>query len=493
MLHLNNVLKRMYRISLRFLTTHAATLLHRLQQFPSPTEELYPAKQMKSILEILQEDVADEPLAVEALQRIHLLDTNNEISAIMAKHCDVLVSALRTHTNCPAIRERCCRCLANIALLGNEAELTENPAMAAELRKLGSVGLVTNVLARGPMQMSHPAAAAWASTALLNLILRDDEAAAQAAQQNADVYCAVFLEWFALRHRAAVKATELVVLDLPQAAAIDACAGCIARLLSLEVINNAEVSFCYERVQYSVIVAVTNALLVFDGHDDITHKLWECTRHIAAGPKNIPLLCRAWHSSDNAGGKTLVLNWEKRLRHDFSSTRTKEVFIAGLETFVEITATQHQIEEEVEASPWVVVTTMLAQGDFARFLMVLFQKHELDELALVRLFGLIGNLCGLGDAVVLSETTIERLLLSLRETAQTASLSTTVLQAQISALWNVLNHKEALETCTALRAPDIINQLLSHPVLLSNAHLKANILQLQKKLSPVYVTSSKHP
>ena len=541
----------MFRLCLKRLSTvnvqHSAVLarlssLTTAAQMPCSSQE--GATRIRTALAAIKEYPLEQAVVTESVKCLHLYDTDDFCTAAMVPHIPLLVDTLRTHSNTAAIRERCCRCIANIAGLSGEPEGHDVSSYAALLRKQGAVGYVVNVLARcieSPNQTEHPAAKAWACTALLNLALRDDEAAYEAANARADVHCAAVLKSIAEPYD---------TLSPADYAAVDSAAGVIARLLSLSAAPEGEQEASEgtraESVSYAIITAVSSAMITLktaERYPDIDHKLWESTRSIVtATDKNVPLVCKAWHAADKKSGSLIIQQWINRVGRvstaeevccekveDSAQRREGEVLLSGLETLVEITApsnvaasegvrgeadnteVQHlrpksisasadeedtQLDDDKEmilttdrASPHLATVAGLATINVGKWAVGLLRAYRQSDAVALRLVTLLSNLAssvGGGDSAVVGEHGITALLGILPSgKAEHITYKNPAIQHRVfTMLWNALNHSSSTEVFRMLDGTNRVKAALN---LLRIEHEKeqGEKKRTQTKISPI--------
>lgn len=241
---------------------------------------------------------------------------------------NVIVAVMRANPNCPLIRERCCRCVANMSLLSlPHAGGTPSIDVAEQLVKCGAVPLVL-----GTMQMAErltPSGRSWAAMALLNLLCLSSSGLRAAVESS---HSATHVESAAVE---GVTAVILSVLDdemftqsllssstatqtfpAQSVATLDAAVGSLSVLLQAEVPENAKkIHYFYQAASYASISAVirtvlsASTLLVRDGKHEggiVTSsrhgnrdihpvQLMKCSsQQVSAVATLLPLLHKAW-------------------------------------------------------------------------------------------------------------------------------------------------------------------------------------------------------
>ncbi|KPA74174.1 putative mitochondrial hypothetical protein [Leptomonas pyrrhocoris] len=276
-----------------------------------------------------------------ALQRVVQLDQSNEDTQHVADTClsdtstgvaaatatttegvaaqpasrHLITELLRTYPHSPEIRERCCRCIANVCQLGTDTASDDGNASASH-NDAGVAVVASQSSSDGAYPPSHhspladalvdegavelilgtlvmagrlsPRGRCWAAMAMLNITCMSHNGAARATKAGAvdrvAEYILFLLDDAAVSTAAAAPAATTAAsssagpvrgLSEETAIALDAALGALTALLAAEAPENASgISFNYEAASYVAVDAVvrallfTSALLVRDGRND---------------------------------------------------------------------------------------------------------------------------------------------------------------------------------------------------------------------------------
>lgn len=242
-----------------------------------------------------------------ALQRVVQLDQSNEDTQHVASTRVVeagsaaaaagsqpatrslVTELLRSYPHSPEIRERCCRCIANVCQLSADTEgrsvaavasgdnTAAAPSLADALVEEGAVELVLGTLAMA--NRLSPRGRCWAAMAMLNITCMSHSGAQRATKAGAVDKVAEFvlflLDDASSPTSASTMEGPLRGVSEEAMIALDAALGALAAVLAAEAAENSKgISFNYEAVSYVAVDAVVrallfvSALLVRDGRND---------------------------------------------------------------------------------------------------------------------------------------------------------------------------------------------------------------------------------
>jgi hypothetical protein len=378
---------------------------------------------LPSVLSALTEHYhqGGESFAKAAMQRVVQLDQSNEDTQHVADTCvsttagptagavsgqgvsqpasrHLVTELLRTYPHSPEIRERCCRCIANVCQLGAEKYVTTDNAVVASstvsgdvvhhqqrssfadaLVEEGAVELVLGTLAM--TERLSPRGRSWAAMAMLNITCVSHSGAARATKAGAVDRLAEFILFLLDSATSASTAASGPVRGLSEEStiALDAALGALTAVLAAEAPENASgVSFNYEAVSYVAVDAVVrallfvSALLVRDGRNDgaygaslpsrrygtvlfpnasttqqtavvvllpLLHKAWMALQAVSSCPTNLPMVFDVIYEAANANQESMVVENESLVGGSEEvlevTAQTERQYIAALSSLIE--------------------------------------------------------------------------------------------------------------------------------------------------------------
>ncbi|KAG5476786.1 hypothetical protein CUR178_03971 [Leishmania enriettii] len=272
----------------------------------------------------------------------------------------LITELLRTYPHTPEVRERCCRCIANMCLLTTEVVTSSELIPAADhhdtsaanalpltdaLVEEGAVELVLGTLAMAGRLSSK--GRCWAAMAMLNLTCMSHNGAARATAAGAVDRLAEFVLFLLENASTASAAVPICGLGEETAIALDAALGALTGVVAAEAPENARgISFNYEAVSYVAVDAIVRSLLfvsqlmVRDGRNDgaygaslssrrygavhfasasqtqqtavvvllpLLHKAWMALQLMCSSPANLPIVFDAIYEAANANQESMVL------------------------------------------------------------------------------------------------------------------------------------------------------------------------------------------
>ncbi|KPI84517.1 hypothetical protein ABL78_6427 [Leptomonas seymouri] len=291
-----------------------------------------PTATLPNVLSALTEHYRQggEAFTRAALQRVVALDQSNEDTQHIADTClpealaavaattlagdatqptsrHLITELLRTYPHSAEIRERCCRCIANICQLSADTagegtsaksssgavvksqppsddadQHSHQSTLADALVEEGAVELILGTLAMA--NRLSPRGRCWAAMAMLNITCISRNGAARATKAGAVDCVAEYILFLldeatsaaaAVTTAASSSSGPLRGLSEETAMALDAALGVLTAVLAAEAPENSSgVSFNYETASYIAVDAVVrallfvSALLVRDGRND---------------------------------------------------------------------------------------------------------------------------------------------------------------------------------------------------------------------------------
>ncbi|KAG5499653.1 hypothetical protein JIQ42_05128 [Leishmania sp. Namibia] len=272
----------------------------------------------------------------------------------------LVTELLRTYPHTPEVRERCCRCIANMCLLTTDVATSSELIPAADhhdisaanalpltdaLVEEGAVELVLGTLAMAGRLSSK--GRCWAAMAMLNLTCMSHNGAARATAAGAVDRLAEFALFLLENASTASAAVPICGLGEETAIALDAALGALTGVVAAEAPENARgISFNYEAVSYVAVDAIVRSLLfvselmVRDGRNDgaygaslssrrygavhfasasqtqqtavvvllpLLHKAWMALQLMCSCPANLPMVFDAIYEAANANQESMVL------------------------------------------------------------------------------------------------------------------------------------------------------------------------------------------
>lgn len=172
-----------------------------------------------------------------------------------------LVELMKAYPHSVEVRERCCRCLANICQLEvcsadmpHRNSSTKRNSLAETLVQGGAMELVL-----GTLRMMHRLSdkgRCWVALAALNLLCMSRHGAARAAAAGGEEFLTEFLLFLLENQRGGEP-------DPQQWIALDAALGALTGVLAAEAPENTQgISYNYEKVSYTAVDAVVRCALV---------------------------------------------------------------------------------------------------------------------------------------------------------------------------------------------------------------------------------------
>lgn len=362
-----------------------------------PTSPSTATATLPAVLSALKEHYrqGDEAFTKAALQCIVQLDQSNADTQYVADMCvsesaastpvigaranadqpvasrHLITELLRVYPHSPEIRERCCRCIANICQLGADSQDSHGgaaalvsappfrndatpPSLADALVGEGALELILSTLAMAGRL--SPRGRCWAAMAMLNITCMSHSGAARATKADAVDRLAEYI-LFLLDEAASTTAAGVSPsidpmrgLSEDTATALDAALGALAAVLAAEAPENSSgISFNYEAVSYTAVDAVVrallyvSALLVRDGRNDgaygaslparrygtllfptasatqqtaivvllpLLHKAWMSLQEVSSCPTNLPMVFDVIYEAANANQESMILENE---------------------------------------------------------------------------------------------------------------------------------------------------------------------------------------
>lgn len=275
----------------------------------------------------------------------------------------LITEVLRAYPHTPEVRERCCRCIANMCQLGADAPTssqlvpaachngtcaTNTQPLADALVAEGAVELVLGTLAIARRLSSK--GRCWTAMAILNLICMSHNGASRATAAGAVDHLAEFvLLLLDNASRASDASTAAPIRGLVEEAtiALDAALGALTGVLAAEAPENASgISFNYETASYIAVDAIVrsvlfvSALMVRDGRNDgaydasllsrrrgtvhfssasgtqqtavvvllpLLHKGWMALQSVCSCPTNLPMVFDAIYEAANTNQESMVV------------------------------------------------------------------------------------------------------------------------------------------------------------------------------------------
>ncbi|CAM68920.1 conserved hypothetical protein [Leishmania infantum JPCM5] len=275
----------------------------------------------------------------------------------------LITEVLRAYPHTPEVRERCCRCIANMCQLSADASTsiqlvpaachsgtpaTSTLPLADALVEEGAVELVLGTLAIAGRLSSK--GRCWTAMAMLNLTCMSHNGAARATAAGAVDRLAEFV-LFLLEDapRASAASTAAPIRGLVEEAtiALDAALGALTGVLAAEAPENASsISFNYEKASYVAVDAVVrsllaaSALMVRDGRNNgaydasllsrrcgtvhfssasetqqtavavllpLLHKGWMALQSLCSFPANLPMVFDVIYEAANANQESMAM------------------------------------------------------------------------------------------------------------------------------------------------------------------------------------------
>ncbi|KAI5685582.1 hypothetical protein MNV84_04787 [Leishmania braziliensis] len=278
----------------------------------------------------------------------------------------LITELLRTYPNTPEVRERCCRCIANMCQLSVDVatrtqlipatDHSGSPAanvspLVHALVEEGAVELVLGTLAMAGRLSSK--GRCWVAMAMLNLTCMSHNGASRATAAGAVDRLAEFILFLledALTASAASTAAPIRGFSEETSIALDAALGALTGVLAAEASENTSgVSFNYEAASYASVDAVVrsllfvSALMVRDGRNDgvygaslssrrygtvrfssaseaqqtavvvllpLLHKAWMALQSVCSCPTNLPMVFDIIYEAANANQESMVVTNE---------------------------------------------------------------------------------------------------------------------------------------------------------------------------------------
>ncbi|RNF00018.1 hypothetical protein TraAM80_07845 [Trypanosoma rangeli] len=319
---------------------------------------------------------------------------------------------MSAHPNDGVVRERCCRCIANMCQLSSSSSSAgravepssvgsdnnsagDERSFADELVEQGAVELVLGTLAMSSRLSAK--GLAWAAQALLNLVCLSRDGARRTARTKGETVLADVIA--GTTHESIVAGS----LSVEQCAALDAMLGVLARLLTSEADDNAAgVHYRCEQAAYGTVEAVGAALVwlsasakreicgsdakwgMRDGsiggrcggtlffptaappHQAAVlaflpplHKAWMTLRSIIGCSRNLPMVYEALHMPGDGGGlrdaidAVLLFGVEleglSAMGATEEATLQQDMLLYALETFADLSATRKDLGDRAVA------------------------------------------------------------------------------------------------------------------------------------------------
>ncbi|KAG5501985.1 hypothetical protein JKF63_04256 [Porcisia hertigi] len=278
----------------------------------------------------------------------------------------LITELLRAYPHTPEIRERCCRCIANMCQLSADAagstQLTavstpgaalacSTPHLSSALVEEGAVELVLGTLAMA--SRLSPKGRSWAAMAMLNLTCMSHNGAARATAAGAVDRLAEFVLFLlSVESTASTASTAASIRGIGEETiiALDAALGALTGVLAAEAPENASgISFNYEATSYVAVDAVVrslllvSALMVRDGRNDgaqaaslssrrygtvhfanatevqqtavvvllpLLHKGWMALQSVCSCATNLPMVFDVIYEAANANQESMVVSNE---------------------------------------------------------------------------------------------------------------------------------------------------------------------------------------
>ncbi|GET89566.1 hypothetical protein, conserved [Leishmania tarentolae] len=275
----------------------------------------------------------------------------------------LITEVLRAYPHTPEVRERCCRCIANMCQLSADAPTgsqlipaachgdtptTNALPLADALVEEGAVELVLGTLAIAGRLSSK--GRCWTAMAMLNLTCMSQNGAARATAAGAVDRLAEFV-LFLLENMSCASAvsTAETIHGLAEdtTVALDAALGALTGVLAAEAPENASgISFNYETASYVAVDAIVrslllgSALMVRDGRNNgaydaslsprrcgsvhfssasekqqtavvvllpLLHKGWMALQSVCSCPDNLPMVFDVIYEAANANQESMVV------------------------------------------------------------------------------------------------------------------------------------------------------------------------------------------
>lgn len=386
---------------------------------------------------------------------------------------DILLRTLQCHQQDPEIAQMCARGLANVALLEQEdkSSIFKTDAPLREIRESKCVATLTSLATNKASQLSDKGLV-WVSTALLNILLLEDEAARVSAGSIGGF--SVFVDETVRRAEAASKSQDDMALMLA-GMACDNMLAVIGRLLSMQLPGERtqeQGNFAYETVDYSLIEAALEGMRLFPATLEVQHKGWECLRLASLAPQNASLLFRAIEQSK--GFKTAVQNLcdiceGKQISLSNPVVAEKTMF-AGLETLQKLTDNIDKDDNTaVSALSFLGVGSVSASCVAVMVSQTKANFHGLSEdgkKMTPLCLALLANLAP-WDAYVYSKSCIA-VVLEMVKTLNAGAASTlgqetadSITMKMALYFWNITNHKEGVEACQDFKIDKMVKQFVA--------------------------------
>lgn len=336
----------------------------------------------------------------------------------------LILQLMFAHANDAVVRERCCRCIANMCQLsssslssscstphaveplGGDPGSCTNSSIADMLVEHGAVELALGTLAMS-LRLSAKGLA-WSALAVLNLVCLSRDGAQRAAKANGDSVLADVIT--GMTH----EPVSAKGLSSDQRVAMDAMLGALTRLLTIEADDNAAgVRFRYEQASYGTVEAVGRALAWLSkwavheircaddtGAKDINgsrrggvlsfltatpsqqaavlaflpplQKAWMALRSLSSCSKNLPVVYEALHTLADVNGlrgavdAVLLFGVELEGLSAVGAVEEAELqqntLLHAMEAFVDLTATRKDLGERVLAES-AAAASAAAEGD----------------------------------------------------------------------------------------------------------------------------------
>jgi hypothetical protein len=481
---------------------------------------------MAQSVHALQTFAADAAVAKDSLEQIVRLDQTDEQSAAVANGPgrSAVLTAMQAHVNDASIKELCCRCIANMALITNASSSAPNteagssnhqPTIADAIVEANGVEMVLGTLAS--VSRLSPKGVCWASAALLNLVVKSEDGASRAAAHGGEDTLATCIERVVLDAESSSSSSESSSLFL-SLTALDALVGALFRTASTSLPDNDKrLRFRFQVTSFAVLESVV-AALKFVGNNFETwrrrreekkecndemleslavcclHKLWETLRQISSHAPNLPLVYDAL-SAAKVGPCVVSLclhnsSWVPVARwSEEADDLSEKLFVASIETVTELTSRRHDLAGRdnntldaqailpTEAAQYVV--SSLSNGELASRALELLRsvlasamnpsspqlpslrrQREMDVST--RLLSLLLNLSEHDPVVAKKEAVM--ILRDAIDSYVSTGLPTDSRMALagrcLSCVWNIANTPDGVEACRAMEVPLAVDQLV---------------------------------
>ncbi|KAF8296632.1 hypothetical protein TcYC6_0086120 [Trypanosoma cruzi] len=331
--------------------------------------------------------------------------TNDVVGLPSSPSSHLMLQLMFLHANDTVVRERCCRCIANMCQLSSPSltrrvvepsgvisdmdQVKRDHSVADGLVEEGAVELVLGTLSMASRLSAK--GIVWSSLALLNLVCLSSEGVQRAARAKGE---SVVADAIASMAHEAIAAGSL---SGENCVAMDAMLGALARLLTTEADSNMTgVQYRFEQAAYGTVEAAGWALFClsesairdirgFEGTEGMTgggsgvrrgatlffpaatalqqsavlaflpplHKAWMILRCLSGCSRNMPMVYEALHMPGHGGGlRTMIdavllfgveLEGLSAVGATEEATLQQNMLLHAMEAFVDLSATRKDL------------------------------------------------------------------------------------------------------------------------------------------------------